>query len=80
MEWSIPLLCPHSACRSEMKISCVPVLDDNFAYLLIDEAGVTAAIDPAEADKVAVLVISKLLEVISFLYFASNTNTPMAEF
>lgn len=35
-----------------MKITCVPVLDDNFAYLLTDEAGVTAAVDPAEADKV----------------------------
>lgn len=38
-----------------MKITCVPVLDDNFAYLLTDEAGVTAAIDPAEADKVTFL-------------------------
>lgn len=35
-----------------MKVTCVPVLDDNFAYLLTDEAGVTAAIDPAEAEKV----------------------------
>lgn len=38
--------------ESTMKITCVAVLDDNFAYLLTDEAGVTAAIDPAEADKV----------------------------
>lgn len=30
----------------------MPVLDDNFAYLLTDEAGVTAAVDPAEAEKV----------------------------
>eukprot|EP00903_Cladosiphon_okamuranus_P014089 g13096.t1 len=35
-----------------MKVSCVPVLDDNFAYLLTDEGGVTAAIDPADAKKV----------------------------
>lgn len=35
-----------------MEITCVPVLEDNFAYLLTDEAGVTAAVDPAEADKV----------------------------
>lgn len=35
-----------------MKVTCVPVLDDNFTYLLTDEAGVTAAVDPAEAEKV----------------------------
>ncbi|CAM9478359.1 unnamed protein product [Ectocarpus sp. 6 AP-2014] len=35
-----------------MKVIVVPVLDDNFAYLLSDAAGVTAAVDPAEADKV----------------------------
>lgn len=36
-----------------MRVVCVPVLADNFAYLLIDEAGITAAIDPAQPDKVS---------------------------
>lgn len=36
-----------------MRIVCVPVLDDNFSYLLIDEMGVTAAVDPAEPEKVS---------------------------
>ncbi|CAN0532159.1 unnamed protein product, partial [Laminaria digitata] len=44
-----------TAVRSEfldtMRIVCVPVLDDNFSYLLIDEMGVTAAVDPAEPEK-----------------------------
>lgn len=35
-----------------MRVVCVPVLADNFAYLLIDESGVTAAIDPAQPEKV----------------------------
>lgn len=30
----------------------MPVLHDNYSYLLIDDAGVTAAIDPAEPRKV----------------------------
>ena len=33
----------------------MPVLDDNFSYLLIDEMGVTAAVDPAEPAKVRCL-------------------------
>lgn len=41
-----------SRTRSAMRVVCVPVLSDNFAYLLIDDSGVTAAIDPAEPDKV----------------------------
>lgn len=36
-----------------MRTVVVPTLEDNFAYLLIDESGVTAAIDPAEPDKVS---------------------------
>lgn len=36
-----------------MRVVCVPVLDDNFSYLLIDEMGVTAAVDPAEPEKVS---------------------------
>jgi hydroxyacylglutathione hydrolase len=36
-----------------MLIKEVPVLEDNYAYLLVDEATQTAAaIDPAEPDKV----------------------------
>lgn len=35
-----------------MKVIIVPVLDDNFAYLLVDESGVTAAVDPAQPEKV----------------------------
>ncbi len=36
-----------------MKIVPVPVLSDNYAYLLIDERShEAAAVDPAEADKV----------------------------
>ncbi|CAM9520979.1 unnamed protein product [Ascophyllum nodosum] len=35
-----------------MRVVCVPVLHDNFAYLLIDESGVTAAVDPAQPEKV----------------------------
>lgn len=31
----------------------MPILDDNFAYLLIDESGVAAAVDPAEPEKVS---------------------------
>lgn len=37
---------------SEMRVVCVPVLRDNFAYLLIDESGFTAAVDPAQPEKV----------------------------
>lgn len=44
----------HTLCfrLKRMRIICVPVLSDNFAYLLIDNAGVTAAVDPAQPDKV----------------------------
>lgn len=34
-----------------MRVVPVPVLDDNYAYLLIDSAGKTAAIDPVEPKK-----------------------------
>lgn len=37
---------------SEMRVISVPVLRDNFAYLLIDESGFTAAVDPAQPEKV----------------------------
>eukprot|EP00850_Spirogloea_muscicola_P026931 SM012411S25882 [mRNA] locus=s12411:61:416:+ [translate_table: standard] len=37
-----------------MRVVPVPVLDDNYAYLLIDDATAeAAAIDPAEPEKVA---------------------------
>lgn len=35
-----------------MRVITVPVLHDNFAYLLVDGSGVTAAIDPAQPEKV----------------------------
>ena len=36
-----------------MRILYVPVLEDNYAYLIVDdENGVTAAVDPAEPRKV----------------------------
>ncbi|CAM9404188.1 unnamed protein product [Scytosiphon promiscuus] len=63
-----------------MKVTCVPVLDDNFAYLLTDEAGVTATIDPAEADKVlkaadeAGVTITKVLTTHKHLDHAGGNN------
>lgn len=45
------VLVPTSEFLDTMRIVCVPVLDDNFSYLLIDEMGVTAAVDPAEPEK-----------------------------
>ena len=35
-----------------MRVVPVPVLSDNYAYLLIDRNGVTAAVDPVEPAKV----------------------------
>ena len=37
---------------SEMKVKIVPVLSDNYAYLLIAKDGTTAAVDPVEPSKV----------------------------
>jgi hydroxyacylglutathione hydrolase len=39
-----------------MRVVEVPLLEDNYGYLLIDEASKTAAaVDPAEPDKVSLL-------------------------
>ncbi len=35
-----------------MKVKVVPVLSDNYAYLLIAKDGTTAAVDPVEPSKV----------------------------
>lgn len=35
-----------------MRVVCVPVLEDNFSYLLIDDHDEAAAVDPAEPEKV----------------------------
>ena len=35
-----------------MRVVAVPVLSDNYAYLLIDSNGTTAAVDPVEPHKV----------------------------
>lgn len=40
-------------CGAKMRIRVVPVLDDNFAYLIIDEGSKkAAAVDPVEPEKV----------------------------
>ena len=35
-----------------MRVIPVPVLSDNYAYLLVDSDGMTAAVDPVEPEKV----------------------------
>jgi len=51
-----------------MRVVTVPVLDDNFAYLLISEKeGVAAAVDPAEASKVLSAAQREGVKIVSVL-------------
>lgn len=51
---------PFHNSSSEMRVVCVPVLRDNFAYLLIDGSGFTAAVDPAQPEKVRKIHLGQL--------------------
>lgn len=50
-----------------MRVVPVPVLSDNYAYLLIDSNGVTAAVDPVEPQKVTQAATNEGVVVTSIL-------------
>lgn len=50
-----------------MKVTPVPVLSDNYSYLLTAKDGTTAAIDPAEPSKVIAAAEREGLKISSVL-------------
>ena len=50
-----------------MRVVTVPVLSDNYSYLLIDQDGYTAAVDPVEPSKVLAAAQKEGVEVSTIL-------------
>ena len=50
-----------------MRVVTVPVLSDNYSYLLIDRDGFTAAVDPVEPSKVLAAAEKEGVEVSTIL-------------
>ena len=69
-----------------MRVKIVPVLSDNYAYLLIAKDGTTAAVDPVEPSKIISAAESEGLKVDCvltthhhwYLYVPCSTSCPTA--